>query len=172
MNYFPASAEGAKTCVGVRDCPPPPTRIFFFFFFKWCNLVHSRAYFSLHNLPIFCKLIKNVAFASKSEKKPKKNLKRDNVSISRCAYASFSQIANLLRSFINITQGSYLLPGIINRPGLFVNVIYEDQVLYAKPKNEVLFERIKLLYAELSPFPIQHFMVQLSQILNIRHLEI
>ena len=87
--------------------------------------------------------------------------------ISRCAYASFSQNANLLRSFINITQGSYLLPGIINRPGLFVNVIYEDKVLYAKPKNEVLFVRIKLLYAELSPFQIQHFMVQLSQIINI-----
>ena len=105
-------------------------------------------------------------------KPPKKNLKRDNVSISRCAYTSFSQNANLLRSFINITQGSYLIPGIINRPGLFVNVIYEAQVLYAKPKNEVLFVRIKLLYAELSPFQIQHFMVQLSQILNIRHLEI
>ena len=39
-----------------------------------------------------------------------------NVSISRCAYASFSQNANLLRSFINITQRSNLLPGIINRP--------------------------------------------------------
>ena len=62
------------------------------------------------------------------KKKTKKNLKRDNVSISRCAYASFSHIPNLLRSFINITQGSYLLPGIINRPGLFVNVIYEDQI--------------------------------------------
>ena len=35
---------------------------------------------------------------------------------------------------------------------LFRNVIFEDQVLYAKPKNEVLFARIKLLYAELSPF--------------------
>ena len=33
--------------------------------------------------------------------------------------------------------------------------IYEDQVLYAKPKNEVLFVRIKLLYVELSPFQIQ-----------------
>ena len=38
-----------------------------------------------------------------------------NVSISRCAYASFSQNAYLLGSFINITQGSNLLPGIINR---------------------------------------------------------
>ena len=37
------------------------------------------------------------------------------VSISRCAYASFSQNAYLLRSFINITQGSNLLPCIINR---------------------------------------------------------
>ena len=55
---------------------------------------------------------------------------------------------------------------------LFVNVIYEDQVLYVKPKNEVLFVRIKLLYAELSPFHIQLCMVQLSQILNIRHQEI
>ena len=53
-----------------------------------------------------------------------------------------------------------------------MTVIYEDQVLYAKPKNEVLFERIKLLYAELSPFQIQLFMAQLSQILNIRHLQI
>ena len=54
------------------------------------------------------------------EKDEKKNLKCDlivlNVSISRCAYASFSQNANLLRSFINITQGSNLFPGIINRP--------------------------------------------------------
>ena len=42
------------------------------------------------------------------------------------------------------------------------------------PKNEVLFVRINLLYVELSPFQIQIFMVQLSQIhvLNIRHLEI
>ena len=40
---------------------------------------------------------------------------------------------------------------------LFVNVIYEDQVLYAKPKNEVLFVKIKLLYAELSPFQIQFY---------------
>ena len=53
-----------------------------------------------------------------------------------------------------------------------MNVIYEDKVLYAKPKNRVLFVRIKLLYAEWSPFQIQPFMVQLSQILNIRHLEI
>ena len=34
--------------------------------------------------------------------------------------------------------------------------MYEDQVLCAKPKNEVLFVRIKVLYAELSPFQI-HF---------------
>ena len=93
-----------------------------------------------------------------------------NVSISQCAYVSFSQNANLLRSFINITQGSNLLPGIINRPKS--RLLYEDQVLYRKPKNKVLFVRIKLLYAELSPFQIQLFMVQLSQILNIRHLEI
>ena len=53
-----------------------------------------------------------------------------------------------------------------------MSVIYEDQVLYPKPKNRVLFVRIKLLYAELSPFQIQLFMVQLFQILNIRHLEI
>ena len=53
-----------------------------------------------------------------------------------------------------------------------MNVIYEDKVLYAKPKNRVLFVRIKLLYAEWSPFQIQLFMVQLSQILNIRYLEI
>ena len=50
----------------------------------------------------------------------KKNLKCDlmvlNVSTSRCAYASFSQNANLLRSFINITHGNNLLQGIINRP--------------------------------------------------------
>ena len=87
-----------------------------------------------------------------------------NVSISRCAYASFSQNANLLRSFINITQGRYLLPGTINTKvqALFVTVIYEDQVLYAKPKNEILFVRIKLLYTELSPFQIELFMVQLS----------
>ena len=45
---------------------------------------------------------------------------------------------------------------------LFMNVIYEDQVLYA-PQNEVLFVRIKLLYAELSPFQIQLFTVLLSQ---------
>ena len=94
-----------------------------------------------------------------------------NVSITRCAYASFSQNANLLRSSINITQGSNLLPGIINRPnpGSFRerNYVYEDQVLYAKPKNEVLLVRIKLLYTEMSPFQIQIFMVQLSQILNI-----
>ena len=38
-----------------------------------------------------------------------------------------------------------------------MNVIYEDQVLYAKPKNEVLFVKIKLLYAELSPFQIQFY---------------
>ena len=87
-----------------------------------------------------------------------------NVSLSRCAYASFSQDAYLLRSFINITQVSNLLPGIIYRQ--------HNQVLYAKPKNEVLFVRIKLLYAELSPFQIQLCMVQLSQILKIRHLEI
>ena len=31
----------------------------------------------------------------------------------------------------------------------------------AKPKNEVLFVRIKLLYVELSPFQIHPFMVQL-----------
>ena len=70
---------------------------------------------------------------------------------------------------------SNLLPGIKNGhkvQALFVNVIYEDQVLSAKPKNEVIFVRIKLLYAVLSPFQIQFFMVQLSQILNIRHLEV
>ena len=38
-----------------------------------------------------------------------------------------------------------------------MNVIYEDQVLYAKPKNEAIFVRIKILYAELSPFQIQLF---------------
>ena len=54
-----------------------------------------------------------------------------------------------------------------------MNVIYEDQILYAKPKkNEVLFVRIKPLYAGLSPFQIQLCMVQLSQILKIRNLEI
>ena len=53
-----------------------------------------------------------------------------------------------------------------------MTIIYEDQVLYAKPKNEVLFVRIKLFYAESSPFHSQLFTVQLSQILNIRHLEI
>ena len=36
-----------------------------------------------------------------------------NASISRCAYASFSQNANLLRSFIYITQESHLLPCVI-----------------------------------------------------------
>ena len=35
------------------------------------------------------------------------------LSISRCAYASFSQNADLLRAFISISN---LLPGIINRP--------------------------------------------------------
>ena len=54
-----------------------------------------------------------------------------------------SQNANLLRSFINITQGSYLLPGIINRPGLFVNVIYKDQVQYAKTEKRGPFRKNK-----------------------------
>ena len=82
------------------------------------------------------------------------------------AIASFSQNANLLRSFITRHYKSSKVQA------LFVNLIYEDHVLYAKPKNEVLFVRIKLLYAELSTFQIKLFMVHLSQILNIRHLEI
>ena len=91
-----------------------------------------------------------------------------NVSITQCAYASFSQNANLLRSSINITQGSNLLPGIINRPNPgFFRERNNMKIKSAKPKNEVLFVRIKLLYAEMSPLQIQLFMVQLSQILNI-----
>ena len=35
---------------------------------------------------------------------------------------------------------------------LFVNVIYENQVLYAKPKNEVLFVRIEFFYAGIESF--------------------
>ena len=43
-----------------------------FFEKKWCNLVHSRAHFSLHNFATFrLNHKKNVAFADKSEKEKK-----------------------------------------------------------------------------------------------------
>ena len=41
----------------------------FFLKKKLCNLVHSRAHFSLHCFAIFEVEILNVAFADKSEKK-------------------------------------------------------------------------------------------------------
>ena len=66
----------------------------------------------------------------------------------------FRKKTNLLRSSINVRRHYYKSSKV---QALFVNVIYEDQVLYAKPKNEVLFVKIKLLYAELSHFQIQLF---------------
>ena len=53
-----------------------------------------------------------------------------------------------------------------------MNLIYEDQVFYAKPKNEVLFVKNKTPLREIEYFLNSTFMVQLSQILNIRHLGI
>ena len=100
--------------LGDPGLPPPPLDFFFKNGAIWCILGHILAFKTY--LFFFCKIIKkNVAFADKSENPPKRTLiynKRDNVSISRCTYASFSQNANLLRSFIN-NKESYLLPGII-----------------------------------------------------------
>ena len=116
---------------GMSPIPPPPG---FFWEKKWCNLEHSRAHFSLQNFAIL-RYAKKMLPLQTSLKKRKKKLKCDlivlNVSISRYAYASFSQNANLLRSFINVTQGSNLLPGFINRPKSRL----VSQTLYMKIKS-------------------------------------
>ena len=94
-------------------------------------------------------------FLPNSERDPVFNGVARRSALSRSPGGPFF-FTNLLRSSIHIR--SNLLPGIKNGhkvQALFVNVIYEDQVLYAIPKNEVLFVRIKLLYAVLSPFQIQ-----------------
>ena len=88
-------------------------------------------------------------------------------------YASFSQKANLLRSSIHIR--SNLLPGIKNGhkvQALFVNVIYEDQVLLRQTEKRGPFRKNKTPLCGFEPFSNSIFMVQLSQILNIRHLEV
>ena len=97
-----------------------------------------------------------------------------NVSISRCAYASLSQNAKLLRSFINITQGSNSLPGIITRPKsrLFSwrNIWRSSPLRKTETRGPICKNKTPLRGIE--SFFNSTFMVQLSQILNIRHLKI
>ena len=93
-----------------------------------------------------------------------------NVSISRCAQVMLHfRKSYLLRSSINIR--SNLLQGIINKSSkvqaLFVNVI-----TLRKTEKRGPFRKNKTPLRGIEPFSNSIFMVLLSQIPNIRHLEI